>query len=127
MTDKVQNTGHLSTPQRAALQALADGASKQQAATIAGRTRRTLDRWIGEDPAFGAALKQATNAAVADASRRLAALLDDAIKAIAYVLKHPETANHTRLRAADAAINNLIRLREFDDLEQRISALEERL
>jgi len=125
MTENVPNTGHLSTAQRAALQALTDGASKDQAATLAGRTRRTLDRWIGEDPAFGAALKQSTDATVADAGRRLAGLLDDAIKALGYVLKHPETADHNRLRAADAVISNLIRLREFHELEERVSALEE--
>ena len=127
MTENVPNTGHLSTAQRAALQALTDGASKDQAATLAGRTRRTLDRWILEDPSFGSALKQSTGAAVVDAGRRLAGLLDDVIKALGNLLKHPETADHNRLRAADAVISNLIRLREFDDLEQRISVLEERL
>lgn len=127
MTKNVQNTGHLKTAQRTALQALADGASKNQAATLADRTRRTLDRWIADDPAFGDALKQATAAAVADANRRLAALLDEAIRALAYVLKHPETADHNRLRAADNVISNLIRLREFDELEQRITALEEHI
>ncbi|GAG12113.1 unnamed protein product, partial [marine sediment metagenome] len=98
-----------------------------QAATMAGRTERTLNRWISEDALFADALKASTDASVADASRRLAALLEDAVTALYSLVKKQDTPDHVRLRAADTIISNLVRLREFDELEERIAALEERL
>lgn len=127
MSENVPPAGHLSTPQRAALDALASGATKAQAASIAKRTRRTLDRWIATEPAFSGALKNVTDAAVADAARRLAMMLDRALDVLDIVLQDPTTPHHVQLRAIDTVVGNLIKLREFDELEQRITALEERL
>jgi hypothetical protein len=127
MTENVPLSGYLTTPQRKALEALASGATKGQASTIADRTERTINRWISEDDRFADALRASTNASVEDASRRLAALLEDAVTALYWLVKKQDTPDHVRLRAADTIISNLVRLREFDELEQRITALEEGL
>ena len=125
-TENVKNTGHLTTPQRAALEALADGATKAQAATVANRTERTLRRWISEDAAFADAMKASTDETVADAGRRLAALLSTAVDVLEEILQGDISA-HIRLRAVDIAIGNFIKLRELGDLAERVAALEERL
>ena len=126
VTENVQHTGYLSTSQRAALDALADGATKAQAATVAKRTRRTIDRWISEDATFTDALKASTDATVADAGRRLAALLSTAVDVLEEILQGDISA-HIRLRAVDIAIGNFIKLRELGDLADRVAALEDRL
>jgi len=124
-SDNVLNTGNLTTAQRKALDALAYGATKEQAATIAGRTERTVNRWIHDDPEFTDALKVITDDAVSDASRRLASLLDNALDVLLLILNGPDAPDHVRLRAVDMVIGNLIKLRELGDLEERIAALEE--
>lgn len=125
MTENGLSSGHLTTPQRKALQALADGATKDQAATLAGRTERTINRWIADDSAFNNALKASTDASVMNASRRLAALLDEAIDTLADILRRDDVADHIQLRSVDVAISNLVKLREHGDLADRVTALED--
>jgi hypothetical protein len=127
MSENVPLSGHLTTPQRKALQALADGATRNQAALLAGRTPRTLNRWIQDEPAFSSALKASTDRAVGDAGRRLAALLDEAVNVLIDIMTRPDVPYHVQLRAVDVAISSLIRLREHGALADRVAALEERL
>jgi hypothetical protein len=121
------NTGHLTDAKRAALRALASGATKDQAATVANRTRRTIDRWLQDDPVFVDALTASTDESVADAGRRLAALLDEAINVLIDIMHRVDVPYHVQLRAVDVAINSLIRLREHGALSDRVAALEEGL
>jgi hypothetical protein len=123
MTENGDYTGRLSTEQLAAISALASGATKDQAAVAASRARRTLDRWIADEPAFQAALQAATDTAVTDAARRLAALLESALSAIQLVLEQTDTKDHDRLRAAEMVIQSTIRMREFADLEKQVAEL----
>lgn len=116
----------LTGPQRQAIDALAAGASRAQAATIANRTERTLGRWF-EDPAFADALSAITDQAIHDAGRRLATTLDRAVDTINELLADDETPAHVRLRAAQLAIDGAVRLTEFADLAERINRLEEKL
>jgi polyhydroxyalkanoate synthesis regulator phasin len=126
MSENVYPDMRLTTPQRKALEALIAGASRNQAATVAGRTRRTVDRWIKDDLQFAGELKQATNDAVSDATRRMAAMLDDAQTALEKAISDPDN-NSEIIRIVNTLAGNLIRLREFDELESRIQALEEQL
>jgi len=118
--------GSLSKAQRTALRALSSGATKRQAAVLAHRTERTLNRWIVEDLAFREGLKSTTSVAIADASRRLAMMLDEAMDVLKDIMTQRGKPNE-RLRAVDMVVSNLVKLREFDDLEQRISVLEEQV
>jgi hypothetical protein len=115
----------LTTPQRKALESLIAGASRDQAAICSGRTRRTVDRWI-KDAMFAGELREATNAAVSDAARRMATMLDQSLTALEKVIEKPEN-NSEIIRIVNTLAGNLIKLREFDELESRIQALEEQL
>jgi len=127
MTDNVPNAGHLTEAQRRALGALADGATKSQAAIVAGRTRRTIDRWIADDEAFSDALRRATDASIADASRRLAALLDEVVGVLKEIMWATDAPYHVRLRAADLVATHAPKLRDHRELADRVAALEERI
>ena len=119
--------GHLTTVQRKALEALISGASKQQAAIVAGRTERTINRWLTDCPAFKQALNEASAMAIDDASRRLALMLNLATQRLYDVLMTPTANTGTMLRAFDLTVSNLIKLRDHGQLEERIQALEERI
>lgn len=124
MTENDQHTGNLSDKQLGALDSLASGATKEQAAAVAGVTLRTVNRWIADDPTFNDALKQITSDSVNDGARRLAAMLADSITALHEIVTSKDTKDRDRLRAIELNINNLVKLLEFDELIARIEALE---
>ena len=126
MSENVRPERHLTGPQRAALDALASGASRSQAAAIANRTERTLARWLDE-PAFQSALSAVTDRAIADAARRLATTLSLAVDTIGDLLADDDTPAHVRLRAAQVAIDSAVKLRELTDLADRVAALEKKI
>lgn len=103
---------------------MAAGASREQAATVAGRTRRTLDRWIFEDEAFGQALADVSDQAIGEASRRLAFTLGLAIDTIDSLMRSETAPAHIRLRAAGLAIDAALKLSEYADLVARVERLE---
>ena len=117
----------LTGPQRLALEALLSGASKPDAAEIAGRTERTVNRWVTGDPAFRAALDEASAEAIDEGGRRLALMLNLATKRLHDVLANPTANPGLWLRAADLVVNHMIRLREHGDIEERIAKLEQRI
>lgn len=121
MTEIPDESGHLRPEQRAAIEALASGATKEQAAAVAGRTRRTLDRWISEDQAFRAALQAMTDEAVKDTARRLAGMLEDAVTAMQDVVGAGKAGD--RLRAAEMILANAVKMREFADLAEQVAEL----
>lgn len=125
MAEITDESGQLRPEQRAAIEALASGATKEQAATVAGRTRRTLDRWIAGDPAFRAALQATTDEAVKDAARRLAALLEDAVTAMHDVVARVSSKDADRLRAAEMILANAVKMREFAELADQVAELRE--
>lgn len=116
-------TQNLQPPQLRALTVLLETGDKSKAAKAAKVSRTTLYRWLHTDPAFGAALEDATRQALREFSQTLvrlaakaAAALDDALGA--------EQEIGTRLRAADIVTGRLLAVRELIDLEERIAALE---
>ena len=127
MTKNVPNEGNLTAEQRKALDALANGATKEQAAQVAGRTLRTVNRWFAEEAAFAAAVQQVSDTAVKDAARRLKFLLQKAITAVESVLDVPKCPAHVKLRAFEAVAGQTTKLTEFVELSERIERLEERL
>jgi len=92
------------------------------AAELAGVAYRTLCRWLTQDQ-FRAALAQAESNAVDTAARRLAGLGAEAIDVISLVLLTAQSEN-VALRAAQAVLDNLLKLREQHALEKRLAALE---
>ena len=96
------------------------------AAGAAGVGESTVYRALS-DPAFRAALAQAEGEAVAAAGRRLAALAETALDALAGTLTDPRTPAPVKVRACEVVLANLIRYREVAQFEQRLAALEQEM
>lgn len=116
---------HKLTPKQArGVEALLTLPTVEQAADAAGVNPRTLQRWA-QDPGFRAALSSAEGAAIDRAARRLVTLADLAIDALEDVLKHPAQKGATNKRlAAGTILEQIIKLRELRNVEQRLSDLE---
>lgn len=119
--------GHLTTAQRAAVEALATGATKEQAAAVAGRSLRTLRRWLADDEAFRAAVRTAGDEAMGDSTRRLAGLLRKAITAVERDLDAGASSPAQNIQTLNVIARAAVRLREVDELTERVGAIEERL
>lgn len=110
--------------QQAAVRALLACKSVAEAAQLARVGERTLYRWLA-DPAFRAALSAAEGDLLDAATRRLLGLQEDAIEVFEAVLKDARVSASARLRAAQAVLDYLLKLRELRDVEQRLTALEQ--
>ena len=117
----------LTSKQSAAITALLEGQTQGGAATAAGVTKRTVQRWLN-DPAFSAALRDGSDGAIRAASARLAALTEHAIGAIAATMAQPaQPGAGVKLRAADALLTQALKIREHADVLERLAALEARI
>lgn len=121
------NFGDLSPAQRRAIEALAYGASLEQAATMAERTPRTLRRWRREDPAYVEALRRAGDQVFEDAAVQLRGVLTLAMIRLTEILVDEDVDTHHLLRAIDMTAGHAIRLAEFAELQKRIAYLEDLL
>lgn len=105
------------------LAALAGGATVQDAATLAGVSERTAHRRL-EDPAFQREVLAARAALVTGAVCKLAAASTEAADTLRALLgAESETV---RLGAARSILELGTKLRESEEYEARIRALEER-
>ncbi len=117
------DNGRISTKQRRAIAALLSTPTIGAAAATAEIGERTLATWLS-DPVFRAELTAAEDAAVDEAVRQLVASSGAAVETMMGLLNDPKPA--IRLRAADALLNHLLKLRELRNLESRLAALEGR-
>jgi hypothetical protein len=125
MAGDVRSTTKLK--QKKAIVALLGARDVPAAARQAGVSERTLYRWLDEDPAFREELKAAEADALHSATRRLAGAADGAVMVLMHLMLHQQTPPGVRLRAALGVLDQLIKLRELNSIEERLSALEERL
>lgn len=116
------DTKLLSAQQRRAVEALLTHGTVKAAAEAAGVTRKTMYRWQGT-PEFIAAVKEAEAAAIEELSRALTGLGREALQALRDALAPTQRMNH-RLRAAEIALGNLLRVRELVEIEERLARLE---
>ncbi len=119
----VENVKELTPKQAQALRSLLAKPSIGEAAKDAGVTSRTLYRWLDE-PAFRQALTQAEDQAINAATRRLVGISEVAVAVIASIMADRNVHAGTRLRAAQAVLDNLLKLVELRNLSERIAALE---
>lgn len=124
MSDFVQKPP-LSPAQRRALAALAAGQSKSAAATAAGISERTLDRYL-QDARFMDALNRATDEAIRAAAAGLLAGLETAVETLKTVAGDKNEAAGTRVRAAERIIVLAVELWQSHTLAERVAALEDR-
>jgi hypothetical protein len=121
-------TQKLSGKQYVVIQALLEGLSVPEAAAVADVSTRQVYRWLSDSPGFSERLADEQEQALYRAGVRLAGLIDAALSALADVLASPEArgANVKRL-AAVSVIELLLRWRDAQEFEERLSALEARL
>jgi hypothetical protein len=115
----------ISAKQKRAIAALLTTRDARAAAKQANVGERTLYRWLAEDDAFKRALSKAEGRAIDAAARRLISLQGTAIDTLKNVLDDAEASATVRLRAAQAVLDYLLKLRELRNIEQRLTALEE--
>lgn len=115
---------HLKPKQREAIAALLTERNVAAAAQAAGVGLRTLHRWLKEDGAFIAELRTAEATLDAETMRRLATIQVKALDAIEQALDSPEASHSERLRAAEMVLAQRAKLRELNDIEERLLALE---
>jgi hypothetical protein len=112
------------------LQALAEllkSGNVSKAAKAGGVDRRTVHRWLAEDPGFKRAVGEAEAAALTLAASGLVRLMDKAIRVFEVVLDSSTATTAQKLRAADSVLEKVIKLRELVTLEQRVKNLEDQL
>ena len=115
--------GTLTNRQRRAIAALMTSRNIAAAAQAAGVGLRTLHRWL-DDPVFQHELKAAEGQAIDAAVRRLAELSGTAIETLRSAMLDDKATTGARVRAADVALSQLLRLKELAELEARVMALE---
>jgi len=114
----------LSRKQLKAITALLEYPTIEAVSEVIGVNPRTVFRWL-DDPKFRSALSCAEGAALDLATRRLLQLGDKAIAGLVSVLDDPaqEGASNKRL-AAQAILDQLLKLRELRNIENRLTELE---
>lgn len=116
--------GELTARQKRMITALLTSENIGAACELAGIGRSTLARWL-KDPQFMKELSQAEKQALNQASRELLAGQAEALATIREVMAYGQPA--TRLKAANDWLTLLFKFRETGQLEERITALEERI
>lgn len=120
------NQEELSPKQRAAIAALVAGTPRGVlgASEKAGVSEQALHRWL-KQPAFRAALAAAQEDAIGVAVRELTGLAALAVEVLRGVMDDSTASDGVRVRAAVAALELLLRLRDSVEFERRLAALEE--
>ena len=117
----------LTAAQRRAIEALLSEPSIEAAAEASGVGRRTLHRWLADDVAFTAALRAAQDRAIDAAVSRLAGSAGDAVDVLVSIANDKAERGATRVSAARALLDGVLRMVELRDLASRVASLESRL
>jgi hypothetical protein len=126
-TEKRENTGHGSKfcrKKEDAIAALLTQRNIEEAARAAGIGTRTLIRWL-KIPEFDAAYLEARRAAVSQSNARLQQGSSAAVSTLLKVMVDASTPASARVRAADRILEHAKQAIEIDDIQVRLSALEQ--
>lgn len=120
----------LSPAQHRALRALLTARTIADAAVTAGLNESTVRRYLAE-PGFGRAYREQQRILLSETTATLQRIATDAVAAIEDTLSPDIEDGNLRLRAARTALEFLMRateterrIREQEDLEERLEALE---
>jgi hypothetical protein len=119
------DSGVLSPSQKRAISALLTSRNIRAAAQTAKVAERSLARWLA-DSAFQGALHQAESEALGETVRRMAHVAGLAVDALEATLTDKGTQPGVKVQAANVVLAKLADLKELTELEQRITAIEER-
>ena len=117
----------LSPQQVRAIAALLQPGTKGDAAKAAGVTDATLYRWLKQDAAFKAELRAAQDAAIETAVSLLSAEARDAANTLVDIHKDAAVPAAVRVQAARAVLVENLKVREQNNLAERIANLEKLL
>jgi hypothetical protein len=123
MAENGTDNALISGKQQRAILALLSTNTVAEAAARAKVGERTLWRWLG-DPMFRVQLAGAEADMLDAATRRLLQLQGSAIETVQAIMQDGEESASVRLRAAQAVLDYLLKLRELRNVEQRLTALE---
>lgn len=113
----------LNLRQRRAIASLMTSPTLAAAARESKVSERQLYRWL-DDPTFQMALRSAQDEALSATVRRLATLSAAVVNTLYSAMRDDTAPIGSKIRAADIALTQLMRLKELHDLEERIAALE---
>lgn len=114
----------LSTKQQRTIAALLSEPTTTAAAKTARVARRTIVRWLAEDPNFRHALAEAEHAAVAGAARRIAHGTEVATNHLIATVTDPEADPKRKDKAANSLLSHAPRLRLLGSIEAAIEQLQ---
>jgi hypothetical protein len=124
MADNLQESADSESQDDVLALALARGATRQEAARVAGLSERTVYVRLG-DPKFRLRVAEFRRAMIDGAIGKLATIADKAADVLGRLLE--EESPSTRLRSAQAILDQLTRLREHVELSERVEELEKNL
>ena len=107
-----------------AVAALLTQRNQEEAARAVGIGTATLLRWQKE-PEFQAAYRAARRAAHAQSVARLQQATSAAVTTLLKVMVDPSTPPSTKVRAADSVLDHSAKAIELEDIEARVSELEQ--
>jgi hypothetical protein len=107
-----------------AIIALLSQSGIDQAARVAGIGTRTLMRWL-QNPAFKAAYHKARRDAFGQATARLQQASGAAVSTILKIMLDKDNPAASRLRAAESVVDHAAKAIEIEEIEARVTALEE--
>jgi DNA-binding transcriptional MerR regulator len=107
-----------------AIVALLTQRTTDEAARVAGISPSTLMRWQKE-PAFQRAYREARRSAFSQSVARLQQASSTAVTALLKVMVDPATPASARVRAADIVLNHASNAIELDEIEARLTELEQ--
>ena len=107
-----------------AVAALLSQPSTEHADRAIGIVPATLLRWMKE-PEFDAAYREAKRKAFGQSIARLQQSTSAAVTTLLKVMVDPNTPANTKVRAADSVLNHSAKAIEIEDIEARVTALEQ--
>jgi hypothetical protein len=119
-------SGEISRKQEQAIAALLTCSSIADAVQQCGMAESTLYRWLKET-AFRAAYREARRQVVQQAIGQLQQATGTAVQTLVTIMQHAEASASAKVSAAKAILETAVKAVEIEDLEARITALEQRL
>ena len=104
--------------------ALLSNRNTEDAVRASNTPARTLHRWLRE-PAFDAAYREARRQAYGQSIARLQPGSAAAATTLLKVMLDAAAPHSTRVRAADGVLNHAAKAIEIEDIEARVTALEQ--
>ncbi len=117
------NSTDLTSRQQRTISALLAARNVREASKQAKVSERTVYTWLAE-PDFRTALYEAEGHLIDAATRRLLHHQDVALTVILTIMADRDNPAGVRLRAAQSVLEQLLKLRELRNVEQRLTALE---